>query len=284
MASTKIEPMAIPFLKWIGGKKNFVPTLAPTIKAYLEETGGDYYEPFMGGGAMALALGLPDMQLNDVIEDLVKTYRAVRDNPIDVVLLLSELRDWGTEESNYYSVRATEPGKDIEVAARMIYLNMHCFNGLWRTNKKGQMNAAYGKQSGKLTDSLFERIGEASKALKHADIYEGDFEPVVKQAGEGDLVYVDPPYDGTYAGYSEGGFCGVSQDRLASELCEAHKKGVAFICHNSDTEKVRSWYSFATLLPSGESRAVNADGGGRGKAKCLLITNKPSLLLNQLTS
>ncbi len=273
------EPKAIPFLKWIGGKRKFVPTLAPQIKTYLKDSGGKYYEPFMGGGAMALALGLPDMQLNDVIPDLVRTYRAVRDEPVKVALLLCELRDWGTEESNYYAVRASEPDTDVEAAARMVYLNIHCFNGLYRTNKKGKFNAAYGKQADKITDALLERIGTAAEALEHSTIVNGDFEPAMKSAGEGDLIYVDPPYDGTYVGYSGEGFCGVSQDRLASELCEAHKRGAAFICHNSSTEKVRNWFSYATMVNAGESRAVNRDGGGRGKVPCLLITNRPGLLI-----
>lgn len=287
------EPKAVPFLKWVGGKKNFVPTLAPPIKAYLDESGGTYFEPFIGGAAMALALGLgygekgdvPAMMVvNDIIEPLTYTYRAVRDEPVEVAMLLCELRDWGSAEDNYYAVRASEPSTEIEAAARMIYLNAHCFNGLWRTNKTGQMNAAYGKQEDKITDALLERMGKASEALQSTTIRTGDFEPVVKEAGEGDLIYVDPPYDGTYVGYSGEGFCGVSQDRLASELYQAHTRGAAFICHNSDTEKVRSWYDYATLMPAGESRAVNRDGGGREKVPCLLITNKPSLLINHLTS
>jgi DNA adenine methylase len=278
------EPKAVPFLRWIGGKKNFVPALAPQIKNYLEETGGHYVEPFVGGGAMMLALGLPKMVINDIITDLSSVYIAVRDSPIELGLLLCELREWGSEEDHYYAVRSSEPSTDVEAAARMIYLNAHCFNGLWRMNKKGQMNAAYGKQKDRLTDALLERIGDASEALQGTEIFNGDFEPLVKSCEKGDLLYLDPPYDGTYTGYSGEGFCGVSQDRLGSELAEAHKRGVAFICHNSDTEKVRNWFDYATIVPSGEARSVNRDGGGRGKVPCLLITNRAGLLKGHLTT
>lgn len=276
------EPKAVPFLKWAGGKKNFVPMLAPAISTYLVGTGGHYVEPFVGGGAMMLALDHKPMIINDVIEDLTQTYTAVRDSAMEVALLLCELREFGTDEKSYYAVRASIPDTDVETAARMIYLNAQCFNGIWRENKSGLMNVPYGKKENKVTDALIDRIGAASEALQDIEIFNGDFEPVVKKAEEGDLLYVDPPYDGTYVGYSEGGFCGVSQDRLASELYQAHLRGAAFICHNSDTEKVRSWYDYATLVDTKEARSVNRDAGGRGKAPCLLITNRPDLLVDYL--
>lgn len=279
-----MEKAAVPFLKWIGGKKNFVPTLAPPMKTYLEETGGYYIEPFVGGGAMMLGLGMKNMVINDVLTDLTRTYTAVRDNPVEVGMLLCQLREFGTDEDSYYIVRGGVPDTDVEVAARMIYLNAQCFNGLWRSNLKGEMNAAYGHAEGKVTDALLERMGAASEAIQGVEIFNSDFERVVKAAGEGDLLYVDPPYDGTYTSYSAGGFCGVSQDRLGSELAAADKRGVAFICHNNDTEKVRNWFSYATIVPSGESRAVNRDGESRGKVPCLLITNRPGLLRGHLTA
>jgi DNA adenine methylase len=278
----QFEPKAVPFLRWVGGKRKFVPTLAPAIREYLVESGGTYFEPFSGGLSMALALGLESMEVNDIIEDLVRTYRAVKDTPVEVGMLLCELREWGTGESHYYAVRDGEPDTDVEAAARMIYLNAHCFNGLWRTNRKGKMNAAYGKKPNRLTDELLERMGTASGVLQGTIIQHGDFEPFVRKAQAGDLVYVDPPYDGAFTNYAGEDFQGMSQERLAATLYDAHQRGVAFLAHNSDTEKVRWWYNeFATLLPSGETRSVNRDGGGRGKAQCLIITNEPKLLLQE---
>jgi DNA adenine methylase len=267
-----------PFLRWVGGKRTFVSTLAPTINEYLDKTGGHYFEPFLGGGAMALALGREKMVLSDVLEDLVKTYEAVANAPVELVALLMKMAEWGTDAEHYYAIRATEPETFVEHGARMIYLNAHCFNGLWRMNQKGEMNAAYGKEPNRITESLLLRIHAAHEATRSAEIYESDFERIMKHATEEDLVYMDPPYDGTYVGYSEEGFCGLTQERLAAEVRAAHGRGVAFLSHNSDTEKVRSWYEQFTIINTAEKRAVNCDVNGRGKKRCVLITNRPELL------
>ena len=282
--NTAFEPKALPVLKWVGGKRKLVPTLAPQIKTYIEETKGHYIEPFVGGGAMMLGLGLPKMVINDILPDLARTYLAVRDSPAEVKNLLCDMRDWGTEESHYYAVRESEPDTDVDAAARMIYLNHLCFNGICRHNKSGKFNVPYGKQPGRITDDLLERIDTASEALQGVEILNGDFEPIIKAAEKGDLLYVDPPYDGTFVDYAQESFVGMSQHRLGSELAEAHKRGVAFIAHNSDTELIRSWFSYATIIKIGESRSVNSDGKGRGKAPCLLITNRPGLLAGHLTT
>jgi len=270
---------AKPFLRWAGGKAKAVPLLAPAITSYLQETGGRYFEPFLGGGAMALHLGFPNMVLNDIIPDLAATYECLRDDALELAKSVYQLGQWGTKEENYYLVRSTQPDTMMDQAVRMLYLNAHCFNGIWRTNRSGGMNVPYGKKENRITDSLIERLEAASNALQGAEIRNQDFEPVLRDAKKGDLVYLDPPYDGTFSDYAEGGFCGVGQDRLGSELNQAHRRGVVFICHNSDTEKVRSWFNYAKLLNFKEARSVNSDGKGRGKANCLLITNRPELLL-----
>jgi DNA adenine methylase len=256
-----------------------VPFLAPAITQYLQSTGGRYFEPFLGGGAMALHLGFNDMVLNDIIPDLAATYLCLRDDALSLAQAVYQLGQWGTSEEDYYLVRATEPDDFEDMACRLLYLNAHCFNGIWRTNRSGKMNVPYGKKADRITDSFIERLGSASEALQGAQIHNKDFEPVLKRAKRGDLVYLDPPYDGTFTDYAQEGFTGIGQDRLGSELYQAHLRGVAFICHNSDTEKVRSWFNYAELLNFKEARSVNSDGKGRGKANCLLITNRPELLL-----
>lgn len=270
---------AKPFLRWVGGKSKVVPLLAPAITQYLQKTGGRYFEPFLGGGAMALHLGFPDMVLNDIIPDLAATYECLRDNALELARGVYQLAQWGTKEENYYLVRDTDPDTMMDQAIRLLYLNAHCFNGVWRTNKSGKMNVPYGKKEDRITDSFINKLEAASEALAGAEIRNEDFEPVLRDAEEGDLVYLDPPYDGTFSDYAETTFTGVGQDRLGSELYGAHLRGVAFICHNSDTEKVRSWFSYAKLLNFKEARSVNSDGKGRGKANCLLISNQPELLL-----
>lgn len=228
---------------------------------------------------MALHLGFDDMVLNDIIPDLAMTYLCLRDDALSLAKEVYKLGQWGTSEENYYLVRETEPDNAEDMACRLLYLNAHCFNGIWRTNKSGKMNVPYGKKADRITDSFIERLGSASEAIKNAEIHNKDFEPVLRMAKKGDLVYLDPPYDNTFSDYAEEGFTGVGQDRLGSELHQAHQRGVVFICHNSDTEKVRSWFSYAELLNLKETRSVSGGSKGRGKANCLLITNRPELLL-----
>lgn len=283
-AVTEIEPKkAKPFLRWAGGKRSFVDKIGPALQKHFDMHEGAYYEPFLGGAAMALHVGnnLPHvpMFLGDVLDELVTTYQEIRDNPLKVATLLYEMSAWGSEEKHYYAIRNTEPDTPVEAAARMIYLNAHSFNGLYRRNKEGGFNVPYGKKKDRITDGLLERLGDASAALARADICAQDFERTIETAKDGDLIYADPPYHETFVSYSEEGFCGVGQERLATELYKAHCRGAAFICHNSDTEKVRWWYNeFAALVPTGEKRSINRDGEGRGKADCLIITNRPQLL------
>jgi DNA adenine methylase len=271
---------ATPVIRWIGGKRNFVPKLAPQISSYLDRTGGHYYEPFVGGGAMALALGREKMSVSDVIEDLVNLYVTIRDEPVQLCEQLLDMAEWGTEEKNYYLVRDTDPGHwPTDVAARMVYLSAHSFNGLWRTNKSGQMNAAYGKKAGRITDELIERIGAAHEALKTTDTHFSDFELLLNRAKEGDLVYLDPPYHDTYVGYSGEGFNLADQERLALRICEAVDRGAAVLVHNSDTTLTRFLYEdLGYIVVTQEPRAVNRDGKGRGKTGCLLASNVPELL------
>ena len=264
----------------MGGKRAFAQTLATHISIYVQENGGTYYEPFLGGGAMALAVNAP-MVLSDIIEELTNTYQVVKDTPIELARLLLDFAEFGTDEKSYYAIRDTEAETKLDRAARLVYLNAHCFNGVYRTNKAGHFNVPYGKKEGRITDELIERIGAASDQLNRnkATIQSGDFERFISQAGAGDFVYVDPPYDGTYSDYSKEGFCGVSQERLAQTLLALHRRGGAFIAHNSDTEKVRWWYGeWASMVPTGEKRSVSQDGEGRKKADCLLITNHPEML------
>lgn len=270
---------AQPVIRWIGGKRNFVPKLAPQITYYLNESGGRYIEPFVGGGAMALALGRPRMLVGDTIEDLVNLYVAIRDEPDRLCSQLIDMREWGTEEENYYIARDTDPGTNpVDVATRMVYLSSHSFNGLWRTNQEGKMNAAYGKRSGRITEELLDKIWLAHRALGDTNIFHRDFEHLLRMADKDDLVYLDPPYWDTYTGYSGGGFSEADHERLALLMYEAVDRGAAVLIHNSDTPLTRFWYEGLYAVVTKEPRNVNRDGKGRGKTGCLLASNVPALL------
>jgi DNA adenine methylase len=261
-----------PLLRWAGGKRWFVKEFGDDLFARVIELGGTYFEPFLGGGAMALHLGLPDMVLGDAEEELMITYGIVARHPEEVITLLGWLvEQGGTGREGYNKVRSLNEGlSPLEIATRLIYLNRLCFNGVYRKNKRGEFNVPWGKVDKEMPSP--ERIREVSIALKGAELRAGDFEAVISLAGANDLIYADPPYHQTYAGYTPRGFTDKDQERLAEALYNAHQRGAEFYAHNADTEKVRYWYGeWAEIIPTQERRNVNSDGKGREPVQCVLI-------------
>lgn len=267
------QPAAIdPLLKWAGGKRKFVREFGNDMFDLVAHRGGRYIEPFLGGAAMALHLGIKGMVLNDVEEELIITYHALRDTPGQLATLLELIVEtMGTSKDAYYHVRETPPNSATEVAARLIYLNKLCFNGIYRKNKSGEFNVPYGGND-KRTMPTRERIMEVSRALVGADISQGDFTDVIDDAKKGDVIYADPPYHGTFSDYTAHGFNDDDHERLAESLYHARQRGAEFFCHNADTEKVRYWFDgWTEIIPVQERRNVNADGDGRGEVGCVLV-------------
>lgn len=262
-----------PLLKWAGGKRWFVKEYGDSLFDHVLHRGGTYYEPFLGGAAMALHLGLGNMVLGDVEPDLITTYKVIRDTPGALGVMLELLSDCGKGEKTYYHVRKTKPNTPIEIAARLIYLNKLCYNGLYRKNKKkGEFNVPYAEGAHKRTMPSYDQIFKVSKALSGADLRNQDFAELIGEAGQGDTIYVDPPYHDTFVGYTANGFTEADQERLAEALRGARERGAEFFAHNSDTDKVRHWYgSWAEIVPTEERRNVNSNGKGRGPKPCVLI-------------
>jgi DNA adenine methylase len=241
------------------------------------------------------------MVLGDDIPELVHFYRQVRDRPGAVAFALSGLCVNGIGEDNYYRVRAMDPwcahnpvalAPDV-AAARTAFLNKLGYNGVYRVNAKGGFNVPAGDKSKGWRESVVERKGrdaigsifpnkekwhDVSEALKGSTIYCGDFEAVVNLSGDGDVIYADPPYDGTYNSYTTQGFSADDQARLASALVRAWRRGAAVFASNADTELVRDLYGWAEILDSTEQRTINADTGGRVPAKCVFIGSPGALL------
>jgi DNA adenine methylase len=264
---------AKPILKWAGGKSWFVREFGQDMCTHLEERGGRYLEPFLGGGAMALYLGHGNAMLGDLDEELVNVYIAVRHMPGAVHGMLEELTQFGTDEKSYYAVRDSESDDMVESAARTIYLNKLCFNGLYRKNKKGIFNVPYGGQA--KMPSL-EMLLNAATALTGSRLFVADFETIIQEAGENDTIYGDPPYHGAFSGYSGEGFGEDDHERLAEALYYAQERGASFLLHNADTEHVHWLYEdWADIVPTEERRSVSASGEARGeKAPCLLICSR----------
>ena len=213
-------------------------------------------------------------------------YEQVRDEPALVAWALSSLAINGVDKDNYYCVRDMEPEPGtIMSAARMLFLNRLCFNGVYRVNSKGKFNVPYAddkyresmvkRKSRDAITSLFPHKGKleaVSQALANAEIMCGDFEHAIAKAGRGDLVYADPPYDGTYASYTTPRFDESDQERLAEHLYLANQRGAHILVSNSDTKLIRYLYGeWTEIMETEERRQINRDGDGRGPVGCVLI-------------
>lgn len=279
---------ATPLLKWAGGKRWFADACGGILASRLA-AGGRYFEPFTGGASVALWLGshaplagsLDRMMLTDVLTPLVEFYTVVRDDPGGLAWTLSGLASPGVTKEDYLRVRDMRPETALGRAARLLYLNRLGFNGLYRENKSGDFNVPYGdagyrasavgRCSRDAIESLFpnlEKFHMVSRALKPALIGQSDFEAAIDCASAGDIVYTDPPYDGTFESYSSGGFGPGDQARLAAALARAAARGATIVTHNALTPLVQDLYHWATVLQVQEKRSIAAQGDKRGRAPC----------------
>jgi DNA adenine methylase len=272
---------AVPCLRWAGAKRWIVPVIADGVWKHLALTGGRYFEPFLGGGALALDLGLPRMILNDICQPLMTMYREVTVHPERVVermeWLVQAVAKGGIDANSYYLIRDAEPVTALDVAARFLILNATCFNGVYRVNKSGKFNVPYGDRTEKHLASL-EKLRMVAVAFATSDLICHDFRAIIAGAGKGDLLFVDSPYAETFTGYDKGGFTSTDQRDLAIWLQNASNRGATFVATNNDTPVIRRLYDFAEIFESSEQRKVNSDGAGRKPAPCLIITNDPNIL------
>jgi DNA adenine methylase len=272
---------AKPCLRWAGAKRWIVPLVADGIWQKLAVTGGRYFEPFLGGGSLALDLGLPRMVLADICEPLMTMYRQVVASPTDVIermaWLLGQVAPAGLNDTSYYSLRAFVPETALDVAAQFLMLNATCFNGVYRVNKAGVYNVPYGDRSEKHFASL-EKLQAVAVAFATAELICHDFRAIVAGAREGDVIFVDSPYHDVFVDYDKGGFTLTDQRDLALWLRQAAARGATILATNSDCPEVRKLYDFAHVFVSMEQRKVNRDGKGRKPAPCLIITNDPNII------
>lgn len=270
--------MAKPFLKWVGGKTQ----LLPEIQAHLPPAPvRRYIEPFLGGGAVFFGLSAllnpESIWLSDMNAELICTYRAIRRAPERVRALVAEHATRHGEEY-YYQIRGLDP-KDmthLEVAARFIYLNKGCFNGVYRVNSKGQFNVPWNRKTTMPTPD----ITEASEAMSdRASIWRGDFSDAMSRAETADdFVYLDPPYvplspTASFTNYTAGGFGLAEQQRLADAYRAASRRGAKLMLSNSDTPLVRDLYDGFKIVPVEARRSVNSKGAKRGPVGEVLVLN-----------
>jgi DNA adenine methylase len=272
-AGQTTPPRALPFVKWAGGKRRLVGAILAAAPPAFER----YLEPFVGGGAVALALGHRPMLLNDANAELIDAYRAVRD---DLPALLDRLDAYAAahSEARFYAVRALDPAAlpPMERAARFIYLNKTCFNGLWRVNRHGAFNTPSGRYARPVLYDR-ERLAAAGRVLQGATLAAGDYRAFLdRHARAGDFIYLDPPYApaGRYADfkrYTPEQFRDADQAALADVYADLIRRGAYPVLSNADTPLARRLYADHMIREVQAARRINHDGAGRGSAPEILV-------------
>jgi DNA adenine methylase len=260
-----------PFIKWAGGKGRLIQQYTP----FFPQNFKTYYEPFLGGGAIFFHLHPKRAILMDINPELVNVYRCVRD---EVELLIQLL--WQHQQKHcpdyYYWVRANSKGNNIEKAARLIYLNKTCFNGLYRENSKGQFNVPIGRyKNPRICDP--DLLRSTSFTLRNARIEVNHFDATLKYAKPEDFVYFDPPYyplssTSNFTAYNRYAFNKDDQIRLKNIFAILVKRGVKVMLSNSDCSFIRELYSGFNIHTILAARAINSNATKRGKITELLIT------------
>jgi DNA adenine methylase len=269
------RPSAYPIVKWAGGKQ----WLAVAAKQLLPpDWDGRYYETFLGGGAFFFAIGPSHAIISDVNQELITTYKAIRDEPEKVIQLLST---YPHDEEFYYTLRDKEPRKPHTTAARLLYLNRTCWNGLYRVNAEGRFNTPFGRYDNP-TICDEERINNASRALQHAEITDGQFQDVVLMAKPGDFVYFDPPYitghqNNGFLKYNKSLFSWSDQEDLARCARRLTDAGVHVLVSNADYPAVIKLYKGFYYYRAKRHSLIGGQSRSRGVIIESLLSNYPLL-------
>ena len=282
------NPLVKPVLKWVGGKRQLLDVIMP----YIDKDCSTYVEPFIGGGAILFELKPKKAIINDYNEELVNVYNTIKDSPVELleILRVHEEKNKTIGADYFYEIRGidrTEEFKkmnNIERAARIIYLNKTCFNGLYRVNAAGQFNTPYGKY--KNPDIANETTINAMSTYLNKNkikILQGDYKHALKGLRKGAFVYLDPPYmpissSSAFTGYTDGGFTFEQQEELRDECIKLHKKGIRFVQSNSYCQEILDLYSDESIFRIDTvkaKRSINSKGNRRGEIDEVLIYNEP---------
>lgn len=237
-----------PFIKWAGGKRQ----LLAQIRERMPESFNNYYEPFVGGGAVIFDLLPTSAVINDINKALVNAYRQICNDSDEFLNKLNELDEamWEDGKGYYYSLREHYNDKlmkeefDVELAALFVFINKHCFNGLYRVNGKGLFNVPYNNSRNSSCDE--DTIRAISEYLKNVTILEGDFQAACQNAKKGDFVFIDSPYaplnPTSFESYTKEGFDIESHKRLADLYDELTSRGCYCMLTNHNTELINELY------------------------------------------
>lgn len=275
----KKNKLVAPVVKWVGGKRQLLPTLAPL----LPERFTTYCEPFLGGGAMLFWRQPQRAVVNDINGDLILMYEVIRD---DVEALIAELETHTNESEHFYEVRDWDRNRNfynaltnVQKAARIIYLNKTCYNGLFRVNNAGEFNTPFGNYKKPNIVNAPTLRAVSNYFQKSETIFScRDYAEVLAEIPRGSFVYLDPPYDpvsntANFTGYSRGGFSREDQVRLRECCDDLNRRGIKFMLSNSSTDFIREQYAPYNITIVQAKRAINSDAAGRGQVDEVVVRN-----------
>jgi DNA adenine methylase len=273
--------LAGPFIKWAGGKRRLVHMLS----RFCPEGMGRYFEPFLGSGALFFHLAQTRPRFEAVLSDsnteLINVYMQVRDRTAELADALQDhqQRYYARREKYYYSIRETEPSDALERAARILFLNKTCYNGLFRVNRSGRFNVPHG---------TYERPNICNRDALHfaaeilrrpgVKIMRAGYAAATERCRAHDVVYFDPPYlpvtkTASFVDYTRESFGWSDHVALAAEFERLHRLGCTVVLSNSETRRVRELYSDHAIKAARVGHLINCDASGRTGQRELVITN-----------
>jgi len=282
--NAKKNPLVKPFLKWAGGKRQLLPEILKYLPKNIGKT--TYFEPFLGGGALLFELQPKQAIVNDSNRELINCYRVIKDNVEELIEVLKVHKAKNSKEYFDYlrerdRLKQYNKFSDIQKAARIIYLNKTCYNGLFRVNSKGQFNVPFGsyKNPNILDEAVLRGVNDYLNQ-KSVTFLNRDFAEAVKDAKKGDFVYFDPPYDpvsntASFTGYDINGFNQNEQRRLKQVVDELTEKECYVMLSNSSTSFILDLYQDyqKTTKIVSATRSINSNALKRGKINEVLVLN-----------
>ena len=275
----KKNKLVAPVLKWVGGKRQLLETFRPLLPKRITT----YCEPFVGGGALLFALQPNTAYINDINPELILVYTVIKEN---VDGLIAELEKFENSAEQFYAVRDWDRDRgyyeslsDVQKAARVLYLNKTCFNGLYRVNNAGEFNSPFGNyRNPNIVNAPVLRA--VSAYFNSADIHMTtmDYADVLRNVPKGTFVYLDPPYDpvsetASFTGYSRGGFSRDDQIRLRECCDDLNARGIKFMLSNSATDFITEQYAAYNITIVQAKRAVNSVASKRGDVDEVVVRN-----------
>ncbi|MGL4941777.1 MAG: DNA adenine methylase [Thermoguttaceae bacterium] len=278
---TRKNNLVAPVVKWVGGKRQLIAEIEQRLPPCSSYT--TYYEPFCGGGAVLFHRQPKHAVVSDINGELINLYQMIQTN---VDGLITELRKHKNDEAHYYEIRQLDRDKKrygqltpVQKAARLVFLNKTCYNGLFRVNGAGEFNSPFGRyKNPNIVDEAVLRAVHNYVSSNNITFRHADYEEVLSDATQHDFVYLDPPYDpvshtASFTGYDKGGFDQDAQSRL-KQACDAlDKRGVKFLLSNSATDFIKTLYASYKIDVVPAKRFINSVAEKRGDIDEVLVRN-----------